>query len=568
MNIYLLFTKTKCIGNLLPFRISCVLLLAALTSHTQGQVNYDEAKDKGPEAVVLANQKIKSDMPTVGGRVDDNSIKNILTEKLEKGGIGSGWRDDTQRFGGVAVYKFQIDPNTDLEDYFTMRQSGSLGALLTAQIDIATWLGAEAGMEVSINNPGDPFFADKMNSSIKNEIQENLYRLKQEAAKLGAKLETDVDITNVDRFKAAMDALIKKLDKDYDTEGKSNLKAGQFAALQAKSDTIQSKIKELQQNYDAYQQAYSKSLDSGAEIKYDHVIFGLSSVAWAENLSPKGILTIGLAYVWSPKLAKSAHAALVGDPNLDSENVKGAESLDSWLAKQDLTTLGAFRYYVDDVGDRWFIGCGVSPNSLDRADQVARISAIQNLYMPLYSRLVGTQVLKQTVKSGEKSSLFPAKAAQDLADQLRSFSKANTRGVNQVKSRDLAWPAKVTKSGNSDEGSVAVSVVALNAKSAAAALKADIQGALAAAASEREHNRRILEQAQILNIVESAKKETPPSRVPELVGKTQPPSAQPNASSSTSSTANGAPKAKANSDDKLSPQPGMKVTPGKVQDDF
>lgn len=561
-------TKFRGIADLLPFKSSCVLLLASLICQTQGQVNYDESKDKGPEAVVFASQNIKSDTPTATGRADDNSIKNILTDKLEKGGIGSGWRDDTQRFGGVAVYQFQIDPNTDLEDYFILRQSGSLGALLTAQIDIATWLGAEAGMEVSISNPGDPFFADKINSSIKNEIQDNLKRLNQEAAKLGAKLETDVNITNVDRFKAAVDALLKKLDKDYDPEKRNDQKARELAVLQEKSDAIQFKIKELQQKYEAYQQAYSKSLDSGAELKYDHVIFGLSSVAWAENLSPKGVLTIGLAYVWSPKLAKSAHAALVGETNLDSENIKGTESLDAWLAKQDLSTLGAFRYFVDDAGDRWFIGCGVSPNSLDRADQVARISAIQNLYMPLYSRLVGTQVLRQTVKSGKKSSFFPAKAAQDLAEQLKSFAKTNTRGVNQVKSRDLAWPAKVTKTGNSDEGSVAVSVVALNAKSAAAALKADIQGAMAAAASEREHNRRILEQTQILNIVAAAQKETPPSRVPELAGKIQTPSAQPGVSSSTNSTADSVPTAKSNSEDRLSPQPGMKVTPGKVQDDF
>lgn len=539
--------------------IALICYLAA--PNVEAQVNYDEAKDKGAESVIRANQSIAPAQPTASARVDGTSIKNMLSDKLENAGIGSGWRDDKQRFGGVATYQFQIDPNSSLEEYFVLRQVGALAAMLTAQIDIATWLGADAGMEVGINNPGDPYFADKINANVKKEIESRLSQLNEESKKLGGKLETGADITSADRFKIAADALLKKLDKDYNPSKSAGEKSEKINAIRAQSDAIQGQIKEMQAKYEEYQKAYAKSLNSAVNLSYDHVIFGLSAVSWAENLSPKGELTIGLAYVWSPKLAKSAHAALVGDPSLDSENIKGNESLDSWISKQDLSTLGACRYYVDDAGDRWFIGCSAAPNSLDRADQIARLSAIANLYMPLYSRLIGKQVLKQAVKSGTKKSALPAKAAQDFAEELKSFASANTRGVNQIKSKDLLWPAKVTKTGSSEEGSVAVSVVALNAKSATAALSANVKMALAAAATERENNRRKLEQAQLLGIVNNAKKEVPPSRVPGLVNKTQPA----NTPSTDKPTVQ---QTKPASNDNLSPQPGVKVTPGKAKDDF
>jgi len=569
MNIYLLFTKTKGIGNLLPFRTGCVLLLAALTSHTQGQVNYDEAKDKGPEAVVRANQTIKSEIPTVGASAEEQTVKNVLNKKLKDGGIRLSWDEEMNRLGGVALYRIQVGSNIDLEQYFIFRQVATLGALLEAQAQMANWLGAEASMDVCMKLPGDPFFSDTSKNQVKAEIENRQSQLKNELVKLGVKIDTDtdVDVSNADRFKAGIDAMLKKLDKDYDPAKISSAKAANIAELRLKSEEIQSKIEYLQKEFDNYQQAYRKSLENNISIKYDHVIFGISAVAFGEQLDSDNVLTIGLAYVWSPKLSNSVEAALLGDATLDDRNIKGAESLDSWLDKQDLKTLGAFRYYVDNVGDRWFIGCGMAPNSVDESYTRANLNAIQNLYMPLSARINGLEEKKSIVRGGEIGKTA-AIALEDVNKVMQSSSNNNTRGINQVASSDVAWPSFSIKTRTSKNASVAVSVVALNAKSAAAALKANVQGALAAAATEREHNRRILEQAQILNIVESAKKETPPSRVPELVGKTQPPSAQPNASSSTSSTADGAPKAKANSDDKLSPQPGMKVTPGKVQDDF
>ncbi len=546
--------------------IVAALAAAFATVQASAQEKYAESKDQGDKAVVQASESVHQQQPTASSGVTEQSIKNQLNDKLAEAGIRQSWDDDKNRFGGVAVFKYKVDPKLDFEDYFMFRQTASLGAMLNAQIDVATWLGAEAGMEVMLSNPGDPFFGEKLNSKAKQEIEERMAKLNAEAAELGGQLKDAQGsamkgVTTVDRFNAASDALIKAVDKDYDKTKITQEKQAKVEALKADAQAVAGQLKELEKAYDTYKNAYNKTVKSGIEMTYDHVIFGLSAVCWGENLSPDGELTIGLAYVWSPKLAKSVHAALTGEPGLDSDNVKGEESLDSWVRKQDYSTLGAFRYYVDDKGDRWFVGCSAAANSLDRADQLARISAIQNLYMPLYSKLTGRQVVRTETKSGKPGGL-PAKVAEDLVEELRSGVKANTRGLNQLVTRDLNWPAKVVGGGTAKSGSVAVSVVALNAKSAAAALKANVQMALAARDVERENNRRRLEQQQLMGMVEQGKKETPPSRVPAMIGQQRPSDAVAAPKAPSADRANPTPR------EGLTPQPGSRITPGKPKDDF
>jgi hypothetical protein len=544
-----------------------VALVAGFTTfqcgNLWGQNKYDAKNDSGAQSIVDASRTIKPSTPTSSVRIDENSIRNILASKLTEAGIRQSWHEEKNRFGGVAVYKFQIDPSSSFEEYFIFRQAAALGALITAQMEVARWLGANASMEVARENPGDPFFQDKFNESAKREIEDRINKLNQESAALGVQMDkADGDanngVTTWDRFKVASDALVKKLDKDYDPKQISQEKFEKANKIKGDVEATQKQIQELKNKYEEYREAYKKSLTAGIALNYDHVIFGLSAVSWAENLSPSGELQVGMAYIWSPKLAQSAYAALVGEPNLDSDNVKGDESLDSWLGKQDLSTIGAFRYYVDNNGDRWFIGSSATPNSVDGADQIASLSAIMNLYMPLYSRLVGSQKYNLEVRSGK----LPAKAAQEMLEDLKSFVKdANTRGIQQVSSKDIIWPAKNSKNGAAEDGSVIVAIQALSAKSAAAALKANVQMALAAAATERENNRRRLEQAQLLGIVNAAKKEVPASRVPGLVNKAQPANAP-------SAVKTPVQQSKSTSDNNLSPQPGVKVTPGKTQDDF
>ena len=530
------------------------------------QVAYLPEKDQGEQAIIEAANKITP--PKVGrdNKGSEDSVKNILTAKLEEADIQTGWDTDKNRYAGVAFYEFIVEPDIDLEDYFVARQIAAVGAIVRAQVDLAVWLGAEAGINVSIQNPGDPFFADKKHSKDLAEIKAKLDAARLQAEKEGVQLEKAEEVvasgvTTVDRIKIASDALLKKLEPGFDEKAVQDVKQSKAEEIRKAVLASAESLKLLEAEYEQYRENYQrKSIQAGMDLTFDQVIFGLSAVCWSENFTSDGRLQMGVAYVWSPKLAKSAHAALVGDPSMDDENAKGTESVSSWIKRQDLATFGSSRYFVDNGGDRWFIGSALVPNSVDEATTIAKMDAIMALYMPLYSNLQGKQIHQLSAKSGKKGSSF----AQGVHEELRSFASHNTRGMNQLRNVDIQWSARTKSGGQAKSESVSAVVMGLNAKSAAAALKGGVQMALAAAAVERENNRRRLEQADMRGLVDAGKHETPLSRVP--------PSAQdaqlPGVTNVVQSDPAPRPREIRRPPVKLVPEPGSKVTPGKPQDDF
>jgi len=553
-NLMIFLNKMKTISQIILFLIPfCCLNLAAADSD-----KYDEKTDAGLEAVVATSEKLKSPPPARKAKLAKDSIINSIAERMKAAGVKKRWDDSKDRYANVVSYKLKVDPNVDLEKYMALRQIASYGALLLAQADLAKWIGTEADISVAMNNPGDPFSKDRFNAKLKEEAESKLKAVRSKLDALGVQLDKAEKsqlegVTLPDRIVSATDAVIKKLDANYDSGKIAEDKKARVSELKADMAEVNAKVAELNDQYIKYQNAYNEGLDSKIAMTYDHVIFGLSAVDWQENLD-KGWLEVGLGFVWSPKLAKAVHSALIGDPGYSKEEVKGDASLDDWIDKQDPSTIGAFRFYIDNQGDRWFIGTAAAANSNRHAQTIAKLRSIAMLYLPLYSSLIGETSLVETMRTGE----MPADVVTGLLQKLQASTKANTRGMSQ-NSYDVDWAVK-TSNGNEGEESVNVAVSYLNARAAAAALKASVQMALSSAAVERENNRRKLEQAQLLGIVKKAKTETPASRVPGLVSESSTPKKKP--TPAVGETDNE--KAKG----KNSPLPGKRASDEKIQDDF
>jgi hypothetical protein len=565
--------------NRIPLNIDRLLwrlvLLVGITSLTLpclAQDKYDPQKDQGLQAVADAQKKVQPKLAQgMAGGDFIASARNVLEQKLRESGIKPGGWDDTKcRYAEVAIYSFPLD-NNDIEEYFLLRQLAALGAMVMAQRDLAVWMGTKASMSVSVNNPGDPF---KLENDQKLEsIKQRLTEAKQKAEKLGARFDKSEEavfkgVTTSDRIKIAQDSLLKKLDTNYNPGAVVDAKKQVADEMKSDLQLAREELAKLEEQFVNYQKLYAKRrTEASSQLTFDHNIFGMNALFWAENVTSDGMLQMAVAYVWSPKLAQSAAAALMGDPSLEPEvAAKGELSLEDWInapEQQDLTKFGAFRYYVDNQGERWFLGASARAGSDDDAIEAANMSAIQNLYMPLASKLTGQQELKMRALDGVKKGTG-SQAKEDLKLLLNAKTEANTRGLNRLVGRDVWWPAK-NLNGNKDARLQAtVQVYALATSSAAAALKAEVTTALQMAQVEREKNRRWLEHQQNNAIVERAKQETLPSRVPGLVNEQQ--GAGQNAKSAEQATAV-VPQAEGPKG-KLVPQPGLKVTPGKPKDDF
>jgi hypothetical protein len=552
-----------------------LLLLAGITFLTLpclAQDKYDPEKDQGVQAVTEAQKKAQSNnlAQGMGAEAFIESARNVLEKKLRESGIKPGGWDDTKcRYAQVANYSFPLD-NNDIEEYFLLRQLAALGAMVNAQKDLALWMGTKASMSVSVNNPGDPF---KLENDQKLEsIKQQLMAAKQKAEKLGARFDKSEEaafkgLTTADRIKIASDSLLKKLDTNYDpsavVDGKKKLADEVKSHLQLAKD----EVSKLEEQFTNYQKLYAKRrTEASSQLTFDHNIFGMSALFWAENVTSDGMLQMAVAYVWSPKLAQSSYAALMGDASLAPEAAKGELSLEDWInapEQQDLTKFGAFRYYVDNRGERWFLGASARAGGDDDAIEAANMSAMQNLYMPLASKLTGKQELKMRALDGVKKGTG-SQAKEDLSEILNAKADANTRGLSRLVGRDVWWPAKSLDGNKDGRVQATVQIYALAASGAAAALKAGVTTALQMAQVEREKNRRWLEHQQNNDIVERAKKDTLPSRVPGIVKEQQEVGRNPNTVTQTTTNAPQAQGLKG----KLVPQPGLKVTPGKVKEDF
>jgi len=545
---------------------------AALILPGLAQDKYDPEKDQGLQAVVGTQKKAQPKLAQgMAGGDFISTARNVLEQKLRESGIKPGGWDDTKcRFAQVVSYSFPMD-NNDIEEYFILRQLAALGAMVMAQRDLAIWMGTKASMSVSINNPGDPFKLE--NDPKLDSIKQRLAEAKQKAEKLGARFDKNEEaafqgVTTSDRIKIAQDSLLKKLDSNYNPGAVADAKKKAAEEIKPDLKLAREELVKMEEQFASYQKLYAKRhTEASSQLTFDHNIFGMNALFWAENVTPDGMLQMAIAYVWSPKLAQSSYAALMGDPSLEPEAVaKGGLSLEDWInapEQQDLTKFGAFRYYVDNRGERWFLGASARAGGDDDAVEAANMSAIQNLYMPLASKLTGVQELKMRAMDGVKKGTG-SQAKEDLKLLLSAKAEANTRGLNRIVGRDVWWPAKNLDGSKDDRVQATVQIYALAASSAAAALKAEVTTALQKAQVERERNRRWLEHQQNNAIVERAKQETMPSRVPGLANEQQGTGQNANGAEHGAAVAPQAPESKG----KLVPQPGLKVTPGKSKDDF
>jgi len=560
--------------NQIPFntqsfhwRLFLLIGITSLTLPCLAQDKYDPEKDQGLQAVTEAQKKAQPKLAQgIAGSDFPVTARNVLEQKLGSSMPPHGWDNTKCRFVGIATYSFQMD-NTDMEEYFVLRQLAAFGAMVVAQKDLALWKGVKAEMSVSINDPGDPF---KLENDQKLEsIKQRLTEAKQKAEKLGARFEKSEEaafkgVTTSDRIKIAQDSLLKKLDTSYNPSTVTDAKKNVANEIKSDMQLAQEDLAKLEEQFVNYKKLYAKRrTEASSQLTFDHVIFGMSALFWVENVTPKGELQVSVAYVWSPKLAQSVAAALMGDPSLEpATTTKGELSLNDWIntpEQQDLTTFGAFRYYVDNQGERWFLGASARAGGSDDAREAADSSAMQNLYMPLASKLTGSKETKMLALDGVKGS----QAKEYVKLLLNASAHPDTRGLNRLVGRDVWWPAKNLDGNENGRVQAAAQIYSLAASSAAAALKAEVTDALRAAQVERENNRRWLEHQQSNAIVERAKQETLPSRVPGIVNEQ---GAGQNAKVEVQATAV-APQAE-EPKGKLVPQPGLKVTPGKPKDDF
>ena len=375
--------------------------------------------------------------------------------------------------------------------------------------------------------------------------------------------------TIADRFGKLLDALIRKLDTNYQAAAISPEKKAraadlrsQLAATRAEADSLRGSILEFDKNY------RKRAASSDFFAYFSHNILGGTAVKLAEVLikrkSLRGYeLQVAIAYVWSPKLEQATRAIIQGATAGGRPGFKGQTDLETYLESQDKLTFPPMFTFTDDSGSRWFLGSGYAETDKDgeAGDDVARLSVYMNCYASLFLNTTGKEQLRQHATGGELGVVIDDPTIAKLI--LSGFKSKQFVGASPKLKTDLEWPLQA---GNA--AGVRLYIVGVDGPSVSDMLANEI--ALTTAACNSYLNDQFLRgrDAALRAQVERAKQDPGAfQQGVKSVGQDGTAQAQPTAQNASSppppATTQPLPKI-----EKGKIAPGQRVTPGKPIDDF
>ena len=237
-----------------------------------------------------------------------------------------------------------------------------------------------------------------------------------------------------------------KAKRDAGVSGEAATARQDYAALQTRIESLVVRIKEkkeaAQKFFDEYVETH---LNSKYNYRADYDIVGLTPIKYYYGIIPNKsngqTLVVAGAYAWSPALERDTRAILheTGHqantaayterfPVSSAIARKGDKTLGEWLVEQkdQLDTFGPGRWYVDNEGVRYWLGCayalkgsGAQANISYRA---VRQDATRNLGLSLN--------VKFQVEGTKEDSLSLNGKDSDVASKLEQLAKIQRVGLD------------------------------------------------------------------------------------------------------------------------------------------
>jgi len=280
--------------------------------------------------------------------------------------------------------------------------------------------------------------------------------------------------STLDRMGIAAETLIKKLDTNYtksdfkaqaaSEKGKAvdelkTLKAQKEGALSEKMaaaknayDVLQGRIKSLvsdiKEKKEAAQSFFDHYCETHLNSKYnyraDYDIVGLTPIKYYYGILPNKNgqkLVVAAAFAWSPALERDTRAVLhESGQNLNPQSYterfkvsdglakKGDKTVGQWLIaqKNEVDTFGMGRWYVDDQGVRYWLGCAYaikgSGAKANASYRDVRLGATRNLGLSLN--------VKFQVEGTKEDSMTLNESDSEVEGKLKQLASVQREGLD------------------------------------------------------------------------------------------------------------------------------------------
>ena len=452
------------------------LMIAAMCLTSAGYLSAQDAESAASSegAVAVADGGVttvqEAQETTVDEPAEFKSAEDLLRDVMAEKGWEEGWDEEKGRMIVIQSEVFTDKNPAASKDFFLRREMAAKRGALNAKAQMIEAINSKIDAEDKLDIPGRDVGAelsaerDKVFAEV-NAKKEALLDLL--AATNEAEARALEGATFGMRLDDMMSAIIKKIDSEYDA-GKhdASLKAryeelkAQVEKATAEYNDLVKKAKEL----DNVQQTQSSFIKSVASMP----IYGVTAVLQAESWDKStGEYMVSTVYTWSKALERATRAIVTGE---DFKTKPGKLPVGQWLAKQNLATMIGPRQYIDDKGNRWFLGVtarsieGLSSVKKTKAKGSVEMFAKQMAVFSIYSDVESYKeavAMLETRSDGENEIDV---TAEDFGQKIASKCNSKTvRGLQKLTSRELKHPMTGDK--------IYVAVFGVNANSAKAALE-------------------------------------------------------------------------------------------------
>lgn len=347
-----------------------------------------------------------------------NVLRNLVRKKGFKVG---GWDDKKNRIMVIVQTGEAIDSFEP--DFLQKREALTIEASLIAKARIIESFSTTASAENILSVPGNPI-AKQLEAE-----QQQIKKMEAQAQKFYRQAQSDASvlvsaydearadelrgITVGDRLNALLEATVKKLDQNFDSQQISDDKKQRLENIKhrlSKAKQIEEEkkklLEEVQSKITELQGQVKKETRSKIETTSSMPLFGATTLMQVESYDDlRGQYNIASLVVWSPKLELEARGILLGAGK--GKPRKNKISLDDWLDKQNLSSMVGARRYLADDGSTNFMG--ISAVEYDPDDSGS------------YSMLEEEAILwaKQAAILSLKSSVESVKSAERLKRDVR-----------------------------------------------------------------------------------------------------------------------------------------------------
>ena len=430
-------------GCILLGSTSLVMAQEDASTQIQQAIASQQLADSGIQVVQEAQES------TPVEQVTDIEAASALQDYCESKGWEQNWNNEKRRHIVITSAEFStLSPEAD-KDFMVKREMAAKKAVLMAKAKIIESVNSNMSAMDKLEMPGTDvnkalegeYLALKQKLAKQKEILANMLQaIDQNEAE--AVRETEL----TERFDDLIVAVIKRLDETY--KGDVRQQEAQQHLEKLKTDYAQ-----LIEEYRALEKK-AESLDNDVKQKKESVttlmskmpLFGATAIKQMESWDGKRY-QVAIAFCWSKALERAARAVVTGE-TFSLKPSGNKKSINAWLRASNPAMMVGPLQYLDDKGNRWFVGITARPYgdnlssmARERNKLLAEMSAMQMALFSLYADVESQKLsqMKSIVSHSEEDEqeAIAESAAQSLT---QSVKQRKVRGLQQIFGRKMVYP--------------------------------------------------------------------------------------------------------------------------------